>query len=150
VTGRKLPITGGSVNKNAGQNWIYFRGEAHTDSALALLLTGPFAVAQTGRAAMTNEAVIETARESSAAVLRNAAARPVALLAFNCGGRMGKLNRLEDEMEAIQASVGAELPIFGAYCAGEYGPADPGEGGGDGTPRGRGWHVMFTALTAAK
>lgn len=147
VAGKKLPITGGSVNKNAGQNWVYFRGAAHTDSAIALLLSGPFKVTQTGRQAKTNEAVIETAREGSASVLKGVPARPFAVLAFNCGGRKGKLKRLEDELEAIQASVGRELPLFGTYCAGEYGPADLSESQGDVTPCGRGWHVMFTVLT---
>jgi hypothetical protein len=146
VAGRKLPITGGSVNKNAGQNWVYFRGAAHTDSAIALLLTGPFKVTQTGRQAKTNEAVIETAREGSASVLKIAPAKPFAVLAFNCGGRKGKLKRLEDELEAIQASLGKDLPLFGTYCAGEYGPADLSESKGDCTPCGRGWHVMFTVL----
>lgn len=146
VAGKKLPITGGSVNKNAGQNWVYFQGKAHTDSAIALLLTGSFQATQTGRQAKTNEAVIETASEGSTAVLKNAPAKPIALLAFNCGGRMGKLNRLEDELEAIQSAAGKDLPIFGAYCAGEYGPADLSDSAGDPTPCGRGWHVMFTVL----
>ena len=146
VAGKKLPITGGSVNKNAGQNWVYFRGVAHTDSAIALLLTGSFKVTQTGRQAKTNEAVIETAREGSASLLKSAPAKPFAVLAFNCGGRKGKLQRLEDELEAIQASVGKELPLFGTYCAGEYGPADITESKDDCTPCGRGWHVMFTVL----
>ncbi|MBI5818199.1 MAG: FIST C-terminal domain-containing protein [Verrucomicrobia bacterium] len=146
VAGKKLPITGGSVNKNAGQNWVYFRGAAHTDSAIALLLTGPFKVTQTGRQAKTNEAVIETAREGSASVLKSAPAKPFAVLAFNCGGRKGKLKRLEDELEAIQTSMGKEMPLFGTYCAGEYGPADISESKGDCTPCGRGWHVMFTVL----
>jgi len=147
VAGKKLPITGGSVNKNAGQNWVYFRGKAYTDSAIALHMSGPFEVRQTGRQAKTNEAVIETASEGSATVLKSAPTKPLALLAFNCGGRMGKLNRLEDELEAIQKSTGKELPIFGAYCAGEYGPADLSDSEGDPTPTGRGWHVMFTVLT---
>lgn len=146
VAGKKLPITGGSVNKNAGQNWVYFRGAAHTDSTIALLLTGSFKVTQTGRQAKTNEAVIETAREGSASLLKSAPAKPFAVLAFNCGGRKGKLKRLEDELEAIQASLGKELPLFGTYCAGEYGPADISESKGDCTPCGRGWHVMFTVL----
>jgi len=146
VVGKRLPITGGSVNKNAGQNWVYFRGATYTDSAIALLLTGPFEVTQTGRQAKTNEEVIATARSGSAAALERAPAKPLAVLAFNCGGRKGKLERLADELEAIQGSVGKDLPLFGAYCAGEYGPADLAESQGDPTPCGRGWHVMFTVV----
>jgi hypothetical protein len=150
AAGKKLQITGGSVNKNAGQNWVYFRGTAYTDSAIALLLRGPFHATQAGRQAKTNEAVIATARKGSAAALKDASAKPLAVLAFNCGGRKGKLNRLEDELEAIQTSIGKEAPLFGAYCAGEYGPADLSDSQGDCTPSGRGWHVMFTVLTEKK
>jgi len=150
VTGKGLPITGGSVCKNPGQNWVYFRGKAHTDSAIALLLSGPFQVSQAGRQAKTNDAVIKTASEGSETVLKSAPGKPVALMAFNCGGRMGKLERLEDELEAIRKSIGKDLPVFGAYCAGEYGPADLSDSGGDPTPCGRGWHVMFTVLTEAE
>lgn len=146
VTGTELPITGGSVNKNAGQNWVYHRGAPHTDSAVALLLTGPFQATQTGRQAKTNDAVIATAREGAAAALGAAPSKPFALLAFNCGGRKGKLERLEDELHAIQSSIGESIPLFGAYCAGEYGPADLSENDGGRAPRGRGWHVMFSAL----
>jgi hypothetical protein len=147
VAGKKLPITGGSVCKNPGQNWVYFKGKAHTDSAIALQLSGPFQVSQAGRQARTNDAVIQTASEGSATVLKSAPGKPLALMAFNCGGRMGKLDRLEDELAAIRKSIGKDLPVFGAYCAGEYGPADPGDSSGDPTPRGRGWHVMFTVLS---
>lgn len=147
VAGKKLPITGGSVNKNAGQNWVYFQGAPYTDSAIALMLTGSFQATQTGRQAKTNEAVIKTASEGAAVVLKDAPAEPLAMLAFNCGGRMGKLDRLEDELEAIQKSAGKTVPLFGAYCAGEYGPADLSDSQGDATPCGRGWHVMFTVLT---
>jgi hypothetical protein len=148
VAGRKLPVTGGSVNKNAGQSWVYFRGAAYTDAAIALALSGPFAVTQAGRQAKANEQVIATAKEGAATALKAAKGKPLAVLAFNCAGRKGKLERLEDELEAIQASVGKEAPLFGAYCAGEFGPADVADGGGDGTSCGRGWHVMFTVVVA--
>jgi len=146
VAGKKLPITGGSVCKNAGQNWVYFRGKAYTDSAIGLLVTCPLRTSQAGRQAKSNEKVISTAREGAATALEGVDGKAVALLAFNCGGRKGKLDRLDDELAAIQASVGKEIPVFGAYCAGEFGPADIAESAGDPTSCGRGWHVMFTAL----
>lgn len=147
VAGKKLPITGGSVNKNVDQNWIYYKGEPHTDSAIGILLTMGVKIVQNGRQAKTNEAVIATAKEGAATALKSASSAPLAALAFNCGGRKGKLNRLEDELEAIQSSLGKEVPLFGTYCAGEYGPADISESQGDCTPCGRGWHVMFTILS---
>ena len=146
VVGKKLPITGGSICKNEGQNWVYYRGKPYTDSAVGLLLTGPFRACQVGRQAKSNEKVIATAREGSEAALKRTSGEPSLLLAFNCGGRKGKLSRLEDELEAIQASAGTRVPVFGAYCAGEFGPADTAGSGEDLTPCGRGWHVMFTAL----
>ena len=149
VVGKKLPITGGSINKNAGQTFVYHGGELHKDSAVAVLLTGGFEVAQTGRQAKSNDKVIATAREGSAAALASLADRgtkPFAVLAFDCAGRMGKLDNLGDELAAIQGSVGKEVPIFGCYCAGEFGPADAEDIADKTTSHGRGLHVMFTML----
>lgn len=147
VAGKALPVTGGSVNKNVDQNWVYYQGQPYTDSAIGILLTMPVKVVQTGRQAKTNEAVIATAKEGAAAALQASPSKPLAALAFNCGGRKGKLDRLEDELEAVQSALGRDVPLFGAYCAGEYGPADISESQGDCTPCGRGWHVMFTVLS---
>ena len=58
---------------------------------------------------------------------------------------MGKLDRLEDELEAIRYSTGAQIPIFGCYCAGEFGPTDMADAQA-GVCYGRGWHVMCTAI----
>jgi hypothetical protein len=145
VAGKDLPITGGSINKNAGQTFVYYRGNVYPDSAIGLLLTGDFKVAQTGNQAQSNEKVIATAQSGSADALKKLDGKPFAVLAFNCGGRMGKLNRLQDELEAIQASIGPDLPLFGCYCAGEFGPAADADSGDD-TSTGRGWHVMFSVL----
>ena len=145
VVGRKLPVTGGSVNKNAGQNWIYYQGKAHTDAAVAVLLSGDLRLAQAGRQAKDNDAVIATAKEGAAAALEKLGGKPVAVLAFDCAGRKGKLKNVGDELAAIQGALGAETPLFGCYCAGEYGPADAAD-----TDKsvcyGRGWHVMVTAI----
>ena len=71
--------------------------------------------------------------------------KPFAAIVFDCAGRKGKLNKLSDELAAIQKSVGRDLPLFGSYCAGEYGPADASDLE-SGVPYGRGWHIMFTVL----
>ena len=48
-------------------------------------------------------------------------------------------------MPAIQSVIGNDIPLFGAYCAGEIGPVDV--AGKDTTvSSGVGWHVMFTVL----
>jgi len=61
VAGTKIPITGGSISKNDGLNYVYYRGEMYRDSAFAVALKGGFSVAQAGRQAKSNDAVISTA-----------------------------------------------------------------------------------------
>jgi hypothetical protein len=61
-------------------------------------------------------------------------------------GRKGKLDNIEDELKAIQSVIGTDIPLFGAYCAGEIGPADITEKDPTALSSGVGWHVMFTVL----
>lgn len=145
VAGKKLPITGGSINKNDGQNYVFYRGGIYTDSAVAILLKGDFKVSQTGRQAKDNAKVIATAQEGSATAVSKLNAKPFAAIAFDCAGRKGKLDKLSDEVEAIQKSIGKDYPLFGSYCAGEYGPGDAADLE-KGVSYGRGWHIMFTVL----
>ncbi len=144
--GGGFPITGGSANKNAGQTFVYFRGQTHSDSAIALMLSGDFRVSLAGRKAMDNDQVIATGREAAAQSLAASVVQPQAVLAFNCAGRRGKLQRPADELEAIQTALGKELPLFGCYCAGEVGPLDVAEKDPSVLSGGSGWHVMFTVI----
>ena len=146
VLGGSFPITGGRANKNQGQTYVYFRGQAYRDSAVALMLSGDFRVALSGRKAMDNDQVIATAREAAAESLAAFRGTPQAVLAFNCAGRRGKLKRPVDKLTAIQAALGKELPLFGCYCAGEVGPLDVAEKRAGVLSGGSGWHVMFTVL----
>lgn len=146
VVGKSVPVTGGSVNKNAGQNWVYYQGKTYTDSAVAVALGGGIEVAQAGRQANDNDAVIATAREGSAAALKKLGKQPAAIVAFDCAGRMGKLKSLGDELAAIQTAIGREVPLFGLYCAGEFGLADNADAQPANVCTGRGWHVMVSAL----
>ncbi len=144
--GPDFPITGGSANKNVGQTFVYYAGEMYEDAAMALMLSGAFKVAMAGRQAQSNDAVISSAGEAAAEAKKNLGGEAVAALAFNCAGRKGRLDRLEDELAAIQDVIGAELPLFGCYCAGEVGPADSAERTTDALSSGVGWHIMFTLL----
>jgi hypothetical protein len=146
VLGNEFPITGGSANKNAGQTFVVFRGKLHQDSAVALMLSGDFNVSLSGRKAQDNDQVIRTAHDGAAAALADFKGKPVAALAFNCAGRRGKLDRVEDELAAIQQALGKELTLFGCYCAGEIGPVDSSEKKPDTLSGGVGWHVMFTII----
>jgi len=147
AVGKKFPITGGSANKNAGQTFVYFKGKAYGDSAVALMLAGNFKVFLSGRKAKENDAVISTAREGAAEVVdASKQSQPLAMLAFDCGGRRSKLKNLDDELRAIQAAIGKDLPLFGSYCAGEIGPVDASEKDPKVLSGGAGWHVMFTLI----
>ncbi len=147
VLGKEFPITGGCVNKNAGQTFVYYQGAMYADSAVGILLAGDFHVSLAGRRANEGPAVIRTAREAAQQALRSASGRPVAALAFDCAGRRGKLDRHEDELEAMQQVLGKEVPLFGCYCAGEMGPVDDPAEPSDAFCGGSGWHVMFTIIS---
>lgn len=149
VVGDDFAITGGSVNKNAGQSFVYFQGRMLTDSAVALMLSGDFEVAMAGRMAKENTLVISTAHDAAAEALEELAklgARPAAAIAFDCAGRKGRLQRVEDELASMQKAIGSKLPLFGTYNAGEIGPADVSEKQPGVRCSGVGWHVMFTVL----
>jgi small ligand-binding sensory domain FIST len=91
--------------------------------------------------------VIATAGQGAAEALAVSKGQPLAALAFNCAGRRSKLKRMEDELSAIQKSLGKDLPLFGCYCAGEIGPVDTTEEKKPGVlSGGSGWHLMFTII----
>ncbi len=146
VVGKDFPITGGSISKNDGETFLYYRGNLHSDSAFAIMLSGDFKVGLAGRQAKTNNAVIATAREGAAEALKALDAKPIAMFAFDCAGRKGKLDDLGDELKAFQGVTGNDLTLFGCYCAGEFGPADVTEKKPDVVSSGVGWHTMITFI----
>lgn len=149
VLGPSFPVTGGSVNKNAGQSFVYWKGQMLSDAAVGLMLAGDFKLALAGRQAKDNDQVIATARDGAVEAieaLQKQGAKPALLLAFDCAGRKGKLKNVADELAAIRQVTGGELPILGTYNAGEIGPADVAEKTPGVLCSGVGWHVMFTAI----
>ncbi len=147
VLGKPFPITGGCVNKNAGQTFVYFGGKMYEDAAVAVMLSGDFQVSLSGRQANVNDKVIATAREGAAQALQGARGKPIAALAFNCAGRRSKLKDYDEELAAMQKALGTKLPLFGCYCAGEMGPVDDPDKPSDAFCGGSGWHVMFTIIS---
>jgi small ligand-binding sensory domain FIST len=113
---------------------------------VALMLSGDFRVSLSGRKAMDNDQVIATARQGAREALSEMEGKPLGVLAFNCAGRRGRLQRPADELTAIQDAIGEDLPLFGCYCAGEVGPLDASERTSDALVGGSGWYVMFTVL----
>ena len=102
-----------------------------------------------GRTAKDNDAVISTATEATSEAvkgLRRQDARPAVLVAFDCGGRKGKLDNVRDELAAIHEALGSQVPLFGSYNAGEIGPADLTEKKPDVLSCGVGWHIMIGAI----
>jgi len=149
VVGNDFPITGGSANKNAGQTFVYCKGQMLTDAAVALLLSGDFRVAQAGRQAKENEKILSTANAAAAealARLGKQGARPAAVVAFDCAGRKGRVKNVADELAAMQKAIGRKVVLFGTYNAGEIGPPDVSEKLPGVRCAGVGWHVMFTAV----
>ncbi|HUT37647.1 MAG TPA: FIST N-terminal domain-containing protein [Planctomycetota bacterium] len=143
---KPFPITGGSVNKNAGQTFVYYQGRMFQDSALALLLTGDFLVSMVGRQAKEGAEVVATAEAAARKAVEVQKGKPFAVLAFDCAGRKGKLVKVEEELAAIKRGIEETLPLFGCYCAGEIGPADGPDAKPNGPSSGVGWHIMVTVL----
>jgi hypothetical protein len=146
VVGKPFPITGGSANKNAGQTLVYYQGRMFEGSAVALMVMGDFEVAMDGRQAKEADAVVTSAKAAVVEAFKRKTKHPFAVLAFDCAGRKGKLQNLEDELRPIKEVVGRDLPLFGCYCAGEIGPPDielrkPGI-----LSSGVAWHIMVTVL----
>jgi len=146
VVGKDFPITGGSISKNDGETFIHYQGQLHSDSAIAIMLSGDFKVAMAGRQAKTNDAVIATAKEGADEALKALGAKPIAMIAFDCAGRKGKLDNLGDELKAFQGVTGSDITVFGCYCAGEFGPADVTEKKPGVLSSGMGWHAMITFI----
>ena len=146
VLGDDFPMTGGSANRNAGQTFVYYQGQAYADSAVALMLSGDFRIALSGRKAMEHDEVVSTARDGVQEALTGLDGQPLAVLAFNCAGRRGRLQRPEDELAAITEVLSEDVPLFGCYCAGEVGPLDASESEPGVLCGGSGWYVMFAVI----
>ena len=106
VAGTRFPVTGGSANKNAGQNWIHWRGGLYSDAAVALMIDGNVSLAQNGAQAKDNDAVLATAKKVATELTTSGrdqgyGAPRGLFLAFDCAGRKGKLDAIEEEQKAI-------------------------------------------------
>jgi len=143
--GKEALILGGSANKNPGQNHVYYQGVRYEDAAMLLTLTGSFRVSMTGRFANQGETVVKTAEEAAATAVASVNGTPFGMIAFSCAGRKSKLDDLDAELNAIQKRF-ADKPIFGCFCAGEVGPADPTVETTDATCCGSGWYLMLAIL----
>jgi len=145
--GKDALLLGGSANKNPGQNHVYYRGTRYEDAAMLLTLKGSFRVAMAGRFANQGETVVKTAEEAAASAVKDVKGTPLGMIAFSCAGRKSKLDDLDAELNAVQKRF-ADKPIFGCFCAGEVGPADPAVETTDTKCYGSGWYLMLAILFA--
>ena len=134
------------MKTNAAPSVVNREGRRWSAAAVALRLSGNFEVSRAGRQARDNDAVISTAREAAREELEGAGNPPLGVLAFDCAGRMGKLDDIQSEVKALREVLGPDVPLFGCYCAGEVGPADQGDPRPGVLSQGVGWHVMVTAF----
>ncbi|MCL2105362.1 MAG: hypothetical protein FWH21_10040, partial [Kiritimatiellaeota bacterium] len=156
VVGTQFPVTGGSVNKNPGMNFIHWRGGLYADAAVALMIDGNISVAQSGAQAKDNQAVLDTAKQVASALRDQSSRQENLFLAFDCTGRKGKLENMDDGLNAFKEGfglkslgngnfeMGLDPQIFGVWCAGEIGCAE--DSPHPQQPIGRGWHLMGTLI----
>jgi hypothetical protein len=145
--GKDALLLGGSANKNPGQNHVYYQGVCYEDAAMLLSLRVPCQVVMAGRFANQGDTVIKTAGEATASAVKEVKGTPLGMIAFSCAGRKSKLDELDDELNALQKRF-ADKPIFGCFCAGEVGPADPAVETVDTKCCGSGWYLMLAVLFA--
>ena len=147
--GKDALILGGSANKNPGQNHVYYQGVRYDDAAVVLTISGSFQVAMAGRFANQGDAVIKTAEEAAASAVENVNGTALGMIAFSCAGRKSKLDELDDELNAIQKRF-LNKTIFGCFCAGEVGPADPAVETTETKCCGSGWYLMLAVLFSSQ
>jgi hypothetical protein len=141
VLGEKFPIVGAA----AFQDDIFVKGERVKGSNVGILLTGPFACGFGLMKDMTPEGLINSARDTFKAAIGEKKDKVALVLAFDCGGRRGEMQKnknFEKELAAMKEAAGA-APIFGFYGSGEMGCTGP-----DAAPKGVGYHISACAIIA--
>jgi hypothetical protein len=125
VRGKRVPIIGGSSGGPSTD--AYYQGEVRSDVAVGILLGGDFhltVAARPGR--KDNDEVIRTAVEATKTAKAGLGTKPALGIYFECAGRRRKIQKLSDELDALQDVLGKDLPLIGFYGTGEMGP---GQGG---------------------
>ena len=137
VLGEKFPIAGGA----AFQDVVYHQGKVLRGQNLGLLLTGNFRCGLATKKDMSPEGLINSAKEAFSEAIASGKGKVVLVLAFDCGGRRGKMgDNLPKELDAMKAAAG-DAAIFGFYGSGEIGPAD-----NDSPSRGVGYSISACAI----
>jgi len=101
----------------------YIQGEVVQKSNVGILVSGPFECGYSLKQDMSEEGLIESAREALTESLRGKPEAATIILIFDCGGRRGamlKNGNFEDELAAMQ-EVAGDTPLFGFYGSGEIG-----------------------------
>jgi hypothetical protein len=139
VLGDKFPIVGAA----AFQDDIFAKGERVKGSNVGILLTGAFTCGFGLKHDMSPEGLLTSARDAFKAAIGEKKDQVALVLAFDCGGRRGEMQKNKNsakELEAMKEAAGA-APIFGFYGSGEMGCA-----GADAAPKGVGYHIAACAI----
>jgi hypothetical protein len=140
VLGSDVPMVGGAA---AREQFVYYRGKAHSKCNLGLLLTGDFDLTFAGGTApsRTADEVIEVGGQVARRAFGSVKDRATLALVCNCTGRYMELgDRYSEEFRQIKAAAG-DTPFFGFYSNGEIGPLETGS-----PAKGVGHHVIIAVL----
>jgi hypothetical protein len=116
VLGNTFPLLEGSSND--WTPYVYHEGLRVTDPAQAILLKGNFGVSFAFAPGNDHSPAAEGAAAQRALDAVPAGMEPKLMLWFNCNSRRDTAD-LQAHMAAVQAVIGTELPLFGAYSGGE-------------------------------
>ena len=118
ILGNNFPLVVGS--QNDWTPYIYHNGSRVTDPAQAIILKGNFGVSfAVAQGSSPSYWAVEAAAAQSALDAVPAGMEPKLMLWFNCNSRRG--TDLQAHIDAVQAVIGTDLPMFGAYSGGEAG-----------------------------
>jgi hypothetical protein len=143
VIGDKIPIVGGAAMKGT----TYFKGKiVGQKKNVGILIAGNFTVGcstlKEGPADVHPNKIVAAAGQAFKNAVGENLAHTAIVFAFDCGGRRGKMGKdRPEELKAMQAVVGAKMPLIGFYGSGEMGPKACGQ-----PSAGVGYHISACAL----
>lgn len=124
VLGENIILVGGAQIGDVA----YYQGKAIPDSNIAVVLAGDFDCSVAREVGLEKEGVVPAARAAAERALEGVRDRAVFLFTFSCVGRMTNMGEdVPEELAAVNAVTGGDLPLFGFYAGGEIGHEKNGE-----------------------
>ncbi len=116
VLGNTFPLLEGSSND--WTPYVYHEGVRVTDPAQVILLKGDFGVSFAFAPGSDHSPAAEAAAAQRTLDAVPDGMEPKLMLWFNCNSRRDTAD-LQTHLAAVQAVIGTDLPLFGAYSGGE-------------------------------